>query len=46
MTMFEVVIPASDVCPRAGTQGHNLLGVRVSWVLDIRRREFRDDGVP
>jgi hypothetical protein len=30
-----VVIPASDVSPRAGTQGHKHRRVLQSWVPDI-----------
>jgi hypothetical protein len=38
------VIPASDVSPRAGTQGHDLRARRSSWVPDISlAAKFRDD---
>jgi hypothetical protein len=30
-----VVIPASDVSPRAGTQGHNLRPFVQLWIPDI-----------
>ena len=33
--MTSVVIPASDVSPRAGTQGYKYRRVPQSWVPDI-----------